>query len=544
MASVLGMTRRLVCHSVNFRWATASISAGLLSAITCSNAYAADCQSLLSAKLPNTTINGAESIPAGTYQPPGSATAFTDLPAFCRVTATVSPVPGSSIGIEVWLPTGTWNGKYQQSGSHGFGGTFYWNEMVPQIQRGYATGITNDGHGGPGGFNVSWAFGDPEAVTDFAYRAVHELAEKAKLLIKAYYGRPQSYAYFNGCSNGGRQGLKSVQIFPADFDGVIIGGAASGFTHAATEQLVVSINLQNSDIQGTSGAAILTLAQNATTAVCHGAVDSVIDDPRRCHWNPFQLVCKPGQDPSTCITTAQASALKANEATLLDPVSGRYVFSGMSPGSEFDQIRFGYEDGLAPFGLATYQLGLNDPTWDSSTFNLHTDLPVLDQALDNINAIESDLTAFKELGGKLIEWHGWDDAAFTPGWTVKYYGQVVEKTGRGELRDVQDFYRLFMMPGDGHCGTGVGPDDIGGEDQTAVSHDPEYDIVSALEAWVEDGVAPLELIATGFNVVDVPSSGIYQQRPICPYPSEGKYKGVGDPLLATSWFCAQAVPPR
>jgi feruloyl esterase len=121
---------------------------------------------------------------------------------------------------------------------------------------------------------------------------------------------------------------------------------------------------------------------------------------------------------------------------------------------------------------------------------------------------------------------------------------VVDKTGRGELRDVQDFYRLFMMPGVGHCGTGVGPDDIGAEDQTAVSHDPEHDIVSALEAWVEDGVAPLELIATGFNVVDVPSSGIYQQRPICPYPSEGKYKGVGDPLLATSWFCAQAMPSR
>jgi feruloyl esterase len=289
---------------------------------------------------------------------------------------------------------------------------------------------------------------------------------------------------------------------------------------------------------------ILSLALNATTAVCHGAVGSVIDDPRQCHWNPFQLVCKPGQDPSTCITAAQASALKANEATLRDPVTGRYMFSGMSPGSEFDQIRFGYEDGLAPFGLANYEIAFNDPTWNGSTFNLHTDLPVLDQALGSISAIDPDLTAFKQLGGKLIEWHGWDDAAFTPGWTVKYYGQVVDKTGRGELRDVQDFYRLFMMPGVGHCGTGVGPDDIGAEDQTAVSHDPEHDIVSALEAWVEDGVAPLELIATGFNVVDVPSSGIYQQRPICPYPSEGKYKGVGDPLLATSWFCAQAMPSR
>ena len=544
MVSALGGTQRLVCQSADLRRAIASMLAGGLLALTGSNAYAAVCESLLSARFPNTTIDSAQSIPAGTYQPPGSATAFTDLPAFCRVTATVSPAPGSSIGIEVWLPTTTWNGKYQQSGSHGFGGTFYWNEMVPQIQRGYATGITNDGHGGPGGFNVSWAFGDPEAITDFAYRAVHELAEKAKLLIKAYYGRPQSHVYFNGCSNGGRQGLKSVQMFPLDFDGVIIGGAASGWTHAADELLVYSENLEKAGIQGATGAAILTLAQNATTAVCHGAVDSVIDDPRRCHWTPLQLVCKPGQDPSTCITTAQASALKANEETVRDPVTGRYVFSGMSPGSEFDQLRFGWENGLNIFSIANYQIAFNDPTWDGSTFNLHSDLPVLDQALGNISAIEPDLTAFKQLGGKLIEWHGWDDAAFTPGWTVKYYGQVVDKTGHGELRDVRDFYRLFMMPGVGHCGTGVGPDNIGGEDQTAVSHDPEHDIVSALEAWVEDGIAPQKLIATGFNEVDVPSSGIYQQRPICPYPSEGKYKGVGDPLLATSWFCAPATAFR
>jgi feruloyl esterase len=121
---------------------------------------------------------------------------------------------------------------------------------------------------------------------------------------------------------------------------------------------------------------------------------------------------------------------------------------------------------------------------------------------------------------------------------------VVDKTGHGELRHVQDFYRLFMMPGVGHCGTGVGPDDIGGENQTAVSDDAEHNVVSALEAWVEDGIAPQKLIATGFKVVDVPSSGIYQQRPICPYPSEGKYKGAGDPLLATSWYCAPATLSR
>ncbi len=185
MVSVLRVTRRLVCHSANFRWAIASILAGVLLAVTGSNAYAAVCESLLSAKLPNTTINGAESIPAGTYQPPGSATAFTDLPAFCRVTATVSPVPDSSIGIEVWLPTTTWNGRYQQVGNHGWGGTIYWSEMAPQLRRGFATGATDDGHvdrpSNP--FDVSWAFGHPAKIDDFAWRAVHELAEKAKLLI-------------------------------------------------------------------------------------------------------------------------------------------------------------------------------------------------------------------------------------------------------------------------------------------------------------------------------------------------------------------------
>jgi feruloyl esterase len=224
-----------------------------------------------------------------------------------------------------------------------------------------------------------------------------------------------------------------------------------------------------------------------------------------------------------------------------NPVTGRYVFSGMSPGSEFDQIRFGWENGLNIFSVANYRIAFNDPTWDGSTFDLHTDLPVLDQALGSINAIEPDLRAFKRTGGKLIEWHGWDDAAFTPGWTVKYYGQVVDKTGHGELKEVQDFYRLFMMPGVGHCGTGVGPDDIGGENQTAVSHDPEHDVVSALEAWVEDGTAPEKLIATKFNVVDDPTSGINMERPICPYPSEATYKGSGNTNDASNFVCTRTL---
>ena len=129
--------------------------------------------------LPDTLVTLAQSIPAGNFQPPGSSTTYVNLPAFCRVTATVSPVPNSSIGIEVWLPMTTWNGKYQQSGSHGYGGTFYWGEMVGQIRRGYATGITNDGHTGTANpFDVSWAFGHPEKINDFAWRAVHRVSRE------------------------------------------------------------------------------------------------------------------------------------------------------------------------------------------------------------------------------------------------------------------------------------------------------------------------------------------------------------------------------
>ena len=528
-------------------FARTSLLVGAVLAGSCSAAWAVTCESLLTAKLPHATIATAEAIPAGTYQPPGSTTAFTNLPAFCRVTATVGPVPDSSIGIEVWLPTTTWNGRYQQVGNHGWGGVIHWNEMAPQLQRGFATGTTDDGHvnASSNPFDVSWAFGHPAKIDDMAWRAVHELAENAKLLIAAFYGKHQSTAYFNGCSDGGREGLREAHDFPDDFDGILFGGTASYWTHAATEQLFMSRNLKNSGIQGTSGAAILTLAQNAATKACGevlgGVPDGLISDPQRCHWDPRTLICKKGQDPGTCITAAQADAIAANVAPLRDPVTGKWVFSGMSRGSEFDQIRFGYNNGLAPFGISNYQLALDDPIWDGSPFHLHMDLPALDQVLGVMNLTDPDLRAFAATGGKLIQWHGWDDAAFTPGWTTKYYEEVVADTGRSNLKHVQDFYRLFMLPGVGHCGTGIGPDDIGAENQTAVSPDPEHDAVTALLDWVEHGVAPDKFIATKFNTVDDPSSGIQMQRPICPYPAQAIWNGSGNINEASSFHCGN--PP-
>lgn len=497
------------------------------------------CASLQTLQIPNTTIVTAQAISSGSYQPSGSATAFANLPAFCRVTATVKPVAGSSISIELWLPSAGWNGRYQQVGTHGFGGTIYWNEMAPQLQRGFVTGSSDSGHANTGNFDASWAFGNPERVTDFAWRAVHELAVSAKQLIQAYYGRAASYSYHNGCSTGGREGMISAQMFPNDFNGILAGGALQNLTHVATQELFVNKQLLQSGFQASTAPALLTLAHNAAVAACDGldgVVDGIIRDPRTCSFDPHALVCAAGQDPATCLTAAQADALAASTAPLRDPVTQQTVFAGQTADSQLDWIKFGYANGPFIFPLSIYRIGLNDPTWDSSTFNLHTDLPAIEQTMGSTDATQADLSAFKAAGGKLMQFHGWADGVTVPSAIVDYYDQVRDRTSSGDRSAQLGFYRLFMLPGVSHCGGGAGPYNFGQEGQTPVSNDAEHDAVTALQAWVERGVAPQQLVATKFKNDD-PAQGIAMQRPVCSYPLQATYKGSGDTNSADSFEC-------
>ncbi len=529
--------RPLFLHARLFRCSTLLAAAAV--AVAASPSYAATCESLLGSKLPNVTITIAQAVPAGTYTPPGSKVAFPDLPAFCRVVATITPVPDSSIVIEVWLPTTTWNGRYQQVGNHGWAGVIYWSEMAPQLRRGFATGATDDGHisTSPNPFDVSWAFGHPAKLEDIAWRAVHELAENAKKLIAAYYAKPIVASYFNGCSNGGREGMREAHDFPADFNGILAGGAATYVTHGAAEQLILSMNLRNGGFQGADGTAALQLAEQAVTRACDandGVTDGLIQDPNSCHWDPHSIVCKAGEDPASCLKPAQVDAIAANLRPIEDPVTHKWIFGGASEGPEFEQIRWRYNLGLSPYALSNFQVGLNDPTWNGSTFNLETDLPKLDHVLGMMNTINPDLNPFAARGGKLIQFHGWDDGAFTPGWTTSYYRQVNDIVGHGNIEETKRFYRLFMLPGVGHCGGGPGPDNFGQETQIAVSPDPDHDVVSALMQWVEKGTAPRQLITTKFKNDD-PKQGIQMQRPLYPYPIEPVYNGTGSTDKADSF---------
>src|SRR5665213_2321987 len=193
--------------------------------------WGATCESLASLGLPNATITLAQPVAAGEFTPPGKTAggppptvAYKDLPAFCRVAATLKPTSDSDIKIEVWLPASGWNGKFQAVGNGGWAGVISYSAMAEALRDGYATSSTDTGHVGATG---SFVTGHPEKLVDFGYRAVHEMTLKAKSVIDAFYGAAPRMSYWNGCSTGGRQGLKEAQRFPADYDGIIAGASAN-----------------------------------------------------------------------------------------------------------------------------------------------------------------------------------------------------------------------------------------------------------------------------------------------------------------------------
>ena len=493
-------------------------------------AYGADCNALASLQLPNTDITSAKLLPAAPYIPEGATTPIAGgaLPALCEVQATIRPTRDSAIEILVWLPT-DWNRKYQQLGNNGFAGIFKYPEMAENVRRGYAVASTNTGHRNTDShdaFQVGWGIGHPEKVTDFAWRSVHELTLKAKEIVREYYGRPARYSYWNGCSNGGGEGLMQAQRFPDEFDGIIAGGAAAYWSRAATAQLFFSSQLVDHKITEVQLRAINKAVVQACDANDGVVGDGLIGDPRRCDWSPAALVCRPNQDPGTCLTAEQASAVARVYAPVRDPASGRVLAGGVTRGSELEWIRRRLGVSVSAFGVSNYRLVFQDMTWNGSSFDLQRDYPKLDALFRDRNAIDPDLRKFRKSRGKMIQYMGWDDSSFTPGWTVQYYDKVVDKTGRGntdrkKLEDTREFYRLYMMPGVGHCGGGPG---------AALTR---FDLVTALEAWVERDIAPEGIKAT--------NDARTLERPICPYPQEAVYNGAGDTTKATSFDCRQPL---
>jgi feruloyl esterase len=346
-----------------------------------------------------------------------------------------------------------------------------------------------------------------------------------------------------------------AQRYPEDFDGIIAGAPANYWSHHFTgfvwnEQALLK-----------PGSAIppskLPAIQSAALAACDtldGVKDGLVEDPRVCHFDPGMLACK-GEDSPSCLTPPQVEALRKVYEGPKNPRTGAQIFPGYPPGTEAGPA--GWAAWITPqspeaaiqfrFGNTYYgQAVFEDPKWDFHKLNFDTDVAFGDEKAGSVlNSYNPDLRSFRAHGGKLLQYHGWGDAAIAPMISIQYYEDVKAFLGRfpdarsDASRPVQDFYRLYMVPGMGHCGGGIGPNNFG--NGFAMTNDPSQNIFAALERWVEKGTAPEQLIGSGKSVTD---PGKSLTRPLCPYPQVARYKGTGDPNEASSFGCAVPTDVR
>jgi feruloyl esterase len=451
-----------------------------------------------------------------------AADAKTGMPSFCELRVFIVTLPNSVIGAVYRLPE-NWNGRMLGLGGGGWTGHTLLRSPVPipgpgrfadlGLTRGYATAQTDAGHRmSPLSADVSWMRDNPEAITDFSHRAIHEMTVLGKQVVASYYGRAATKNYFQGCSTGGRMGLMEAQRYPDDYDGVVAGAPVY-------DLLTQTGAMVRDQIFKAPGAAIsdeqLKLVNDAVLSACDaedGLKDGVLTDPRRCSWEPKSLQCAAGDAAGTCLVPAQVEALDKAYRTVRTRagIVGNY---GLTRGSEVGW-RPNLLTGAGPRNTLNGDLtGLTElifgsSAFDPAKFDIETQQAAVHQTpfAAEYEASSADLSKFVGRGGKLLVWHGLDDSGPSPFGTVDYYERAVKANGGDNLR-------LFALPGVYHCAGGPG------------AH--TFDPLTALEQWVESDIEPESMVATN-------SSGL--GRPVCAWPKLPYYES-GDPAKATSFVC-------
>jgi feruloyl esterase len=448
------------------------------------------------------------------------------------------------------MPAVGWNGRYQGVGNGGFAGDISYPQLAAALSASYATASTDTGHRA-GGTNAEWAFGHPEKIVDYGYRAIHLTAENAKALIRAFYGEPAKYAYFTGCSNGGRQALMEAQRFPDDYNGIIAGAPAANFTRTAA--LFGSNLLATGDKSTLVPAAKFAAIEAAVVAACDakdGVTDGVVTEPTMCAFDPGVLLCRDTENDS-CLTSAQVATMKKLYSGL-SATSGKSIFPGFVPGGESGPGGWGtWLSGSAPDSSLEYAFGTQffknmvykDPTWDYRTFTMERELKAADEAVGaTLNAIDPNLATFQKRGGKLILYHGWSDAALPPTATIDYQRSIAATLGQ---QQTDAFVRTYMMPGVQHCGGGPGADSFGVLPGLPPSDaDPTRNMSAAMVRWVEQGVAPSTIVATKYKGPAAAAATVAFTRLLCPHPQVARYKGTGSPDDAANFACSVPAATR
>ena len=412
------------------------------------------------------------------------------------------------------MPLTGWNGKLDSLGGQGWAGSIGYGAMRAALRRGYAVAATDSGHTSPGGRFAM----ETEPLIDFAHRSTHEMAVKAKAIVQAFYGNGPSASFFDGCSTGGRMALTAAQRYPADFDGIIAGAPANFSSHQAAQMMSVSLAVHKSEASYIPPAKY-SVIHRAVLQACDardGVTDGVLENPMACSFNPAELQCT-AEDEFTCLTATQVAAARAIYAPLANPRTQAAIFPGLAPGGE---TGWGLVAGPRPleFPIEIYRYAVfGNPEWDHRTLDLAADVATAERAHGGIlDAVDPDLGPFFRRGGKLLQYHGWSDPAVAPRNSIDYYQSVA--TRLGGTATVRDSYRLFMVPGMGHCGGGDGTS--------------TFDALAALERWIESGRPP-DLIPASRVV----NGTVMRTRPLCAYPQVASYIGSGSTDDAANFIC-------
>src|SRR5688572_20901223 len=497
------------------------------------------CEGLTAVTTADATITSAVVAGPGVVQGQNVAVAM------CRVQGTARPSTDSEIKFEVWLPLqAAWTGRMKVNGTGGYAGATPYNRLAQDIGDGFVTAGSNMGH--DGGENASWTLGHPEKVKDWGLRAHYSVATAAKALAAAHYDQPVAHSYFEGCSNGGRQAMMMAQNYPELFDGIVAGAPSQFYPDVLFWLLWTGKHLSPVPGQPAISTAKRTLITERVMAACDandGLADGQITNPRACSFDINTL----GPAGDGTLTAQELAVVKAMYAGTTSE-TGEQRYTGAKLGSEanFDP-NFADNGGYGVF-IGHYVYSTND--WTTANWRDKINFSsVYDHTKAFISPVTAapspDIRAFTSRGGKIIQYHGWNDSVVPPDGSLGYFyaltqfeklqhlprhafdqqvekltPQVVAATGQAFGDRVREYHRLFMLPAVSHCGGGTGPSAIGGgaPGPTANLRDADHHTVSAVIKWVEQGVAPEKIVASR-----IVSGAVVRSRPVCPYPAQAAY---------------------
>ena len=501
----------------------------------------------------NTTLKAATAIANnGTYGGVSLDLDFpanaTELPPLCVAEFNVTAPDGSFYSFGLFLPDAPlYNARFIATGNTGFGGGINWPAMGSLVQYGFATMSTDSGHESSPN-DASWARNAPMHVENWAWRAMHGSVELSKEVVKSYYGSGVKYSYYTACSGGARQGLKDIQLFPEDFDGMVAGAAPWLLSHLHTWAVKIGMYNLPANSSGHLDDDDFTLVNNEIMTQCDaldGNADNILSDPYHCDFNAAALLCN-DTTTSNCLSQEQVETVNNIYDDWNDP-SGDLIWPSLTIGADASGLA-GHPDAPSSFGTEYVENFIaNSTAWDWHTLNAST--VTLADSIDpgSSNADLFDLSAYQKAGGKLITYHGLADPLIPTGSSI-YYHQQVLATMAPPSGTLDDFFRFFLIPGMHHCsGSDGAPYFIsgGGQNVDGATHsvpgyeDAQHDVIFAMMAWVENNQAPNTIVATKW-LNNTPALGVERQRPLCVFPKQAKYSGHGNFSEAENWACENA----